>query len=158
MPYPSVGVSSASPMAHTLTALTVLSSGVIGVEGAQFAFGHDGLGSEVSIAAFSTVFGGGVAGVIIAIGITLFALSTILSWSLYGMRCFEFLFGAKRLRVYQVMFICFVVIGATMRLSLAWKIADTLNGLMAIPNLIALLALSGVVFRLTREHFGKGRK
>ena len=90
-------------------------------------------------------------------GIGLFALSTILSWSLYGSRCCEFLLGYKAVPFYQTLFVIAVVIGATLELDLVWNIADTLNGFMAIPNLIALLGLSGVVTQLTREHFAKNK-
>ena len=96
-----------------------------------------------------------IIGVVIAtiVGIVLFALSTVLSWALYGSRCFEFLFGAKLLPVYQIAFVLVCVIGASMELEVVWNIADTLNGFMAIPNLVALLGLSGVVIKLTKEHF-----
>lgn len=143
----------------TLTALTILMSGVIGLDGsgAQFVFGDDSLGANLTIAGFTSTFGGKAASVIITIGITLFATSTILSWSLYGSRCAEYLLGAKALTPYKIVFIVFIVVGATMELSLAWNIADTLNGLMAIPNLIALLGLSGVVIKLTKEYFGKSQ-
>ena len=93
--------------------------------------------------------------VIVAMGIGLFALTTILSWSLYGTRCFEFLTGGRGLKAYQTIFVIVVIIGATLELELVWNIADTLNGFMAIPNLIALLGLSGVVIKLTREHFSR---
>ena len=109
-------------------------------------------------AAFSSVFGSQVGSLIIAVGITLFALSTVLSWSLYGTRCFEYLFGLQFVKLYQVIFIIIVVIGSTLELSLVWNIADTLNGFMAIPNLIALLGLSGVVIQLTKEHFSDPAK
>ena len=92
---------------------------------------------------------------LVAVGICLFALSTILSWSLYGSRCCEFLFGTKVTLLYQIIFVCVVVIGATLDLELVWNIADTLNGFMAIPNLVALLGLSGVVVKLTKEYFAK---
>lgn len=92
---------------------------------------------------------------IIAIGIGLFALSTILSWALYGSRCFEFLAGTRFVPAYQVAYVLAVVVGATMELELVWNIADTLNGFMAIPNLIALLGLSGVVVKLTKNYFDK---
>ncbi len=135
----------------TLTALTLL----CGVEaGVDIAWGQSA-GSELIAAAFSTVFGGKAGSLIIAVGIGLFALSTILSWSLYGSRCFEFLFGTKLLPIYQCVFVAIVVIGATLELELVWNIADTLNGFMAIPNLIALLGLSGVVVKLTRNYFEK---
>ncbi|MPN35682.1 Amino-acid carrier protein AlsT [bioreactor metagenome] len=90
---------------------------------------------------------------VVAVGLTLFALSTVLSWGLYGTRCAEFLFGTKIIKPYQVLFCLFMVVGATMQLQLAWDIADTLNGLMAIPNLVALLLLSPVVFKLVKEYF-----
>ena len=135
----------------TLTALTVL----CGVEsGVSITWGQSA-GTEVIGAAFSTVFGAQIGAGLVAVGICLFALSTILSWSLYGTRCCEFLFGAKVTLVYQIIFVCVVVIGATLDLELVWNIADTLNGFMAIPNLIALLGLSGVVVKLTKEYFAK---
>ena len=135
----------------TLTALTLL----CGVEaGVDITWGQSA-GSELIAAAFSTVFGNQIGSLIIAVGIGLFALSTILSWSLYGSRCFEFLFGTKLLPVYQTVFIAIIVIGATLELELVWNIADTLNGFMAIPNLIALLGLSGVVVKLTKNYFDK---
>ena len=133
----------------TLTAFTVL----CGVEsGVEVAWGQSA-GTELIIAAFSTVFGGKAGSLIVAVGISLFALSTILSWSLYGTRCCEFLLGHKVTLVYQILFVFVVIIGATLDLELVWNIADTLNGFMAIPNLIALLGLSGVVIKLTKEYF-----
>jgi AGCS family alanine or glycine:cation symporter len=83
----------------------------------------------------------------------MFALSTILSWSLYGSRCCEFLLGSKSVPVYQILFVLVVIVGAALDLELVWNIADTLNGFMAVPNLIALLGLSGVVIQLTKEYF-----
>ncbi len=135
----------------TLTALTVL----CGVEaGVDISWGQSA-GAEIISAAFGTVFGDQIGSIIIAVGIGLFALSTILSWSLYGTRCCEFLLGTKAVPIYQVIFIVVVVIGATLELELVWNIADTMNGFMAIPNLIALLGLSGVVVKLTRNYFDK---
>ncbi len=135
----------------TLTALTLL----CGVEaGVDITWGQNA-GAELISAAFSTVFGSQIGALIIAVGIGLFALSTILSWSLYGSRCCEFLLGSKTVPVYQAIFIAVVVIGATLELELVWNIADTMNGFMAIPNLIALLGLSGVVVKLTRGYFEK---
>ena len=87
--------------------------------------------------------------------IGLFALSTILSWALYGSRCCEFLFGTKYISAFQALFVAAIVLGATLKLELVWDIADTLNGFMAIPNLIAILCLSGVVIKLTKAHFTK---
>ena len=102
--------------------------------------------------------GGKTGALIIAIGLSLFALSTVLSWGLYGTRCWEFLLGEKAVKPYQILFTLVVIISATMDLKLAWSIADTLNGLMAIPNLIALIALCPVVFKMTREYFDNERR
>ena len=135
----------------TLTALTVLCAAESGV---PIVWGKSA-GTELISAAFSTVFGGKIGSTIVAVSISLFALTTILSWSLYGSRCFEYLLGTKFVPVYQVCFVAVVVIGATLKLELVWNIADTLNGFMALPNLIALLGLSGVVIKLTKEHFRK---
>ncbi len=132
----------------TLTALVILMSGV------TVSFGH-AAGAELTISAFATAFGGKTAGVFIAIETSFFAISTILSWSLYGCRCAEYLFGTRAISTYKVVYIVFIVIGAGLQMGLAWEIADTLNGLMAIPNLIAILALSGYVFKATKEHFRK---
>lgn len=106
-------------------------------------------------AALGSVFGSKGGAIIIAVGLALFAFSTVLSWSLYGTRCVEFLFGSKAVRPYQIIFIIVIFVGATMDLGLAWDIADTLNGLMAIPNLIGVIALSGVVVRETKRHFSE---
>lgn len=101
--------------------------------------------------AFSQKFGD-IAGKLLAIAILLFAFSTVLGWSFYGTKAIEYLFGTKATIFYKVVFVCFIVVGATVNLGLAWDIADTLNGLMAIPNLIAVLALSGTVVRITKNY------
>jgi len=132
----------------TLTGLTILCSGV------EFEYGVKG-GNDLMAKAFGMVYGDKIGALIIAVAISLFALSTVLSWALYGMRCCEYMLGAKSIRIYQIIFVAICIVGATMELSLAWDIADTLNGLMAIPNLIALVGLSGVVVKLTREHFAE---
>ena len=135
----------------TLTALTVLCGAEQGV---GITWGENA-GAELVSAAFGTVFGTKAGAVIVAVGITLFALSTILSWSLYGTRCFEFLFKGRGVKAYQCLFVAVVVIGATLKLDLVWNIAEMLNGFMAIPNLVALLGLSGVVVKLTKDHFSR---
>ena len=112
-------------------------------------------GAELISQAFGSLFGSKAGSLIVAIGLTLFALSTVFSWSLYGTRCFEYIFGTKAVKIYQVVFIIVIVLGSTLEMQLAWDIADTLNGFMAIPNLIALLALSGVVIKRTKLHFKK---
>ena len=135
----------------TLTALTLL----CGVEsGVPITWGQSA-GVEMISASFATVFGDKIGALIVAIGIGLFALSTILSWSLYGTRCCEFLLGHKAVLAYQAIFIVLIIVGATLELELVWNIADTLNGFMAIPNLVALLGLSGVVVKLTKNYFAK---
>ena len=135
----------------TLTALTLL----CGVEaGVDIAWGQSG-GAELISASFGTVFGNQVGSSIVAVAISLFALTTILSWSLYGTRCCEFLFGTKVVPIYQAVFVAVIVIGATLKLEVVWNVADTLNGFMAVPNLVALLGLSGVVIKLTKAHFNQ---
>ena len=118
---------------------------------------HIGTQGDTSLnaAALGTVFTQKGGAIIIAVGLALFAFSTVLGWSLYGTRCCEFLFGHKAIKPYQIIFIIVIFVGATMKLDLAWAIADTLNGLMAIPNLIALVALSGVVVKETKRHFSE---
>lgn len=138
----------------TLTALVVLCSGA-----ADGHFGDEAFaGVSTAIAGFSTVFGAKLGSTILAVGLLLFATSTILGWALYGTRCIEFLFGSKAVRPYQMLFVLIVVAGAVADLTLVWNISDTLNGLMAIPNLIAVLLLSPVVVKLAKEHFGGLRK
>ena len=135
----------------TMTALVVLSSNIVPWGNADMA------GADTTILAFGTVLGPKVSSIFIAIAILFFAFSTILSWSLYGQRCFAYLTKGRGVIVYQIAFIATVVIGATLKLSLVWNIADTMNGFMAVPNLIALLALSGTVVKLTKEHFNGDR-
>ncbi len=101
--------------------------------------------------AFSQHFGD-VAGKFLAIAILLFAFTTVLGWSYYGTKSFEYLFGQRATIGYKVVFVLFIVVGATMNLGLAWDIADTLNGLMAIPNLIGVVALSGMVVKITKNY------
>lgn len=110
--------------------------------------------AALTTAAFNTViptYGGWI----VAIGLFLFAFSTILGWEYYGERCAEYLFGPKVNMVYRVLWIPFIVIGAIGGLAELWDLADTLNGLMAIPNLVGLVFLSPVVFKLTKEFFAK---
>ena len=132
----------------TMTSLVVL----LGVGVQNIEYGTD-IGANLTISGFESVYGSGVPALAVAICLTLFALSTVLTWALYGSRCVEFLFGYKASRVYQVIFCLFACIAGAVELSLAWAIADTLNGLMAIPNLIAVALLSPVVFKLTKEYF-----
>ncbi len=135
----------------TMTALVLMCGYHNGV---NIAWGQSA-GSDVISASLGTVFGNQLSALIIAISISLFALSTLLSWSLYGTRCYEYIFGQKTSKIYQFIFIIVIVMGACLKLDLVWGIAETLNGFMAVPNLIALLGLSSVVAKLTKEHFKK---
>ena len=133
----------------TLTALVVLCSGAAdgqwGVKAAASA--------STTIAGFSTVFGQKFGSTLLAVALLLFATSTILGWALYGSRCMEYLFGTKALLPYHIAFVIVIVLGATMDLKLVWDISDTLNGLMAFPNLVGLLLLSPVVVKATKDYF-----
>ncbi len=136
----------------TLSGLTVLCGFYSGALDGLMSYGTMG-DTSLNAAGLGTVFGMKGGAIIIALCLALFAFSTVLSWALYGTRCCEFLFGAKAIKPYQVLFIIVIVVGATMKLDQAWAIADTLNGLMAIPNLVALVGLSGVVVKETRDYF-----
>ncbi|HFU3731605.1 alanine/glycine:cation symporter family protein [Streptococcus suis] len=130
----------------TLTGLTILVTGQWSIEGLA--------GAPLTQAAFSTVFG--QPGVLaLTISLVLFAYTTILGWSYYGERCIEFLFGTKAILPYRLVFVAMVALGGFLKLDLIWTIADIVNGLMALPNLIALLALSPVIIKETRQYFAK---
>ena len=134
----------------TLTALIALcGNGVQNIPYGQAA------NQTLTVAGFCSVYPDTIATVSVAIALSLFAFSTILSWGLYGSRTAEFLFGAKAVKPYQIIFCLVCIVGTTIDLSLAWDISDTLNGLMAIPNLVGVLLLSPVVFKLTKEYFAK---
>lgn len=130
----------------TISALTLLVSGI------DLPYGTVGT-TALNAKALGTVFGDELGALIIAVGITLFALATVLSWGLYGLRCCEYLLGSKGNTLYLWAYVFVILVGAVMEPSLVWEIADTLNGMMAIPNLIALVGLSGVVAKLTKEYF-----
>jgi AGCS family alanine or glycine:cation symporter len=105
-------------------------------------------GSAMTAAGFAAVLPGGDK--IVTLGLAVFAFTTLLGWSYYSEKCFGFLFGIKALIPFRILWVLMIPIGATLNLEVIWDIADTMNGLMALPNLIALLLLSPVVFRLTR--------
>ena len=135
----------------TLTALVILCSGV------SIGYG-DAAGAELTISGFTSVYGGWVS-VFTAIAMCCFAFSTIIGWGLYGTRCIEFLFGYRANKPFMLVYALVAIVGATMNLGLMWSIAETFNGLMAIPNLIAVFLLSGVVVKLVKEYFaGEGKK
>ena len=137
----------------TMTALVALLG--VGVNNIEYGVS---IGADLTISGFMSVFPGKISATCIAVCLSLFAISTVLTWALYGTRCVEFLFGFKAAKIYQVIFCLFACIAGTTSLQLAWDIADTLNGLMAIPNLIAVALLSPVVFKLTKEYFTKVKK
>ena len=130
----------------TLTALIILCSG-INVPYGQAA------GAELTIQGFTATYGGWVS-IFTAIALCCFAFSTTIGWGLYGSRCIEFLFGTKTIRPFMIVYSLVAILGATVDLGLLWSIAETFNGLMSIPNLIAVFLLSGTVVKLTKEYFG----
>ena len=136
----------------TLTALVILTTGVVDLQSGAVLVGvqDNALVGQAFTAAF-----GSFGPKFIAISILLFAYSTTLGWSHYGTKAVEYLFGATGSRIYKVVFVCMTVVGATMKLGLAWDLSDTFNGLMMIPNLIGVLALSGTVVAITRNYFDR---
>jgi AGCS family alanine or glycine:cation symporter len=127
----------------TITALVIMISG-------QWTSGASG--AELS----SVAFGEGLPGFgqwVVTFGLMIFAFTTMMGWSVYGERCVEYLFGVKSILPFRLLWVVAIPMGAMFKLSFVWLVADTLNAMMAIPNLIALLLLSPVVFRLTREYF-----
>ena len=134
----------------TLTALVILCSGVA-VDYGKAA------GAELTILGFTSTYGSWVS-IFTAVAMCCFAFSTAVGWGLYGARCIEFLFSEKVIKPFMVIYSLVAILGATANLGLMWSIAETFNGLMAIPNLIALFLLSGTVGKLTKEYFaGEGK-
>lgn len=135
----------------TLTALVILCSNV------PIAYGK-AAGAELTILGFTSTYGSWVS-IFTAIAMCCFAFSTIIGWGLYGARCIEFLFSSKIIKPFMVVYSLVAILGATMDLGLLWSIAETFNGLMSIPNLIAVFLLSGTVIKLVKEYFqGEGAK
>jgi len=127
----------------SITALSIMVTGV-------WESGESG--AVLSVMAFNTGLPG-VGKYIVSVGLILFAYSTILGWEYYGERCLEYLFGTKPIFAYRILWVVMVVVGAIGGLTFMWDLADTLNALMAFPNLVAVLMLSPVVFKLTKEFF-----
>lgn len=134
----------------TMTALVILCSGI------PVPYGSNA-GAELTIQGFTATYGNWVS-VFTAAALCCFAFSTILSWGLYGTRCLEFLFGSKVNRPFMLIYAVVAILGATLDLGLLWGIAEVFNGLMAIPNLIALFLLSGTVVRLVSKSNMQSRK
>ena len=127
----------------SITGLVIISSG---------AWTQGENGASLSSAAFELALPG-IGSYIVTIGLSVFAFTTILGWSFYSEKCVEYLFGESAITSFRFLWIIAVPVGATANLNFMWLVADTLNALMAIPNLIALILLSPVVFKLTKEHF-----
>ncbi len=129
----------------TLTALVILCSGV------SITYGQ-AAGAELTISGFTSTYGNWVS-IFTAVAMCCFAFSTTLGWGLYGARCIEFIFSSKVIKPFMVVYSLVAILGATVDLGLLWNIAETFNGLMSIPNLIAVFLLSGTIVRLTKEYF-----
>lgn len=129
----------------TLTALVILCSGI------PIHYGIDA-GAELTIRGFTSTYGNWVS-IFTAVALCCFAFSTIIGWGLYGARCIEFLFNEKVIKPFMIVYSLVAILGATADLGLLWSIAETFNGLMAIPNLIAVFLLSGTVVKLTKAYF-----
>lgn len=132
----------------TMTALVILTSGawtLVGTDGGGLT------GAVLTATAFQRSMAGGH--YIVTIALALFAFTTILGWSYYGERCWQYLFGEKSLIVYRALWVVAVLGFADVKVDFVWNVSDTLNGLMAVPNLVGLLLLAPMVFKATREYF-----
>ena len=141
----------------TMTAFSVLSSGLVNLETGETVAEYGGI-ALTKANLVSTVFSirfGWIGSAFIAISIMLFAFSTVLGWSHYGTKAAEYLLGEKRTVPYRILFVLLVFGGAVMGDNLAWDLADTFNGMMMIPNLIGVIALSGVVAKITRNYINR---
>lgn len=139
----------------TMTALVILTSGVYDLETGMLAKGASSDATLVA-SAFNSVFGFADIGErFIAVAIFLFAFTTVLGWSHYGTKAWEYLFGTKSVAAYKIFFVLMIMSGAVMTSSLAWDISDTFNGLMMLPNLIGVIVLSGLVMRITRNYIDR---
>jgi AGCS family alanine or glycine:cation symporter len=127
----------------TITGLVIVVSG---------AWTSGETGAALSAKAFGDVLPG-TGAYIVSLGLALFAFTTILGWSVYGERCVEYLFGVNAIVPFRLLWVAAVPVGALIKLDFVWLVADTLNAMMAIPNLVALLLLSPVVFKVTKEFF-----
>ncbi|MDE0028502.1 MAG: sodium:alanine symporter family protein [Deltaproteobacteria bacterium] len=134
----------------TMTALVILTSGAWTLTGAD---GGGLTGVVLTSAGFeSTVTGGGY---VVTVALAVFAFTTILGWSYYGERCWQYLFSENSLLVYRALWVLAALTFANVKVAFVWNLSDTLNGLMAVPNLIGLLLLAPMVFKVTREYFDK---
>ena len=139
----------------TMTALVILTTGIVNLETGESLSGATKLG--LATEAFTQSFGS-FGGVFIAIAVTLFAFSTVLGWSFYGTKAWEYIFGTKATILYKVIFIAIVVAGSALDAGLVIDLSDTFNGLMAIPNLIGVITLSGTVMAITGNYVKRNLK
>ena len=119
--------------------------------------GNQVTGAKLTALSFNNVLPGELGGMVVAVGLILFGYSTVLGWSYYGEKSIEFLFGERSVIPYRAMFTGMVVVGAVTELNTVWLVSDVMNGLMALPNLVGLLLLSGVVVGVTRTYFTQQR-
>lgn len=145
-------VASIGPFVDTLVICTM--TGLVILVSGEWMTGETG--TPLTANSFAAILPGW-GGRMVSLGLVLFAYSTIISWSYYGEKGIEYIFGRPAVKPYRWIYLVFIPIGAAMRIDLVWGIADVLNGLMALPNLIALLALSGVVAAATRKYFSELR-
>ena len=134
----------------SMTGFVILVTGSWKLEGVN--------GASLTSVAFSNALGRHAGSFIVALGLILFAYSTILGWSYYGEKAIEYLFGAKAIKPYRVVFVILVLVGSILKIDVVWTLADIFNGLMAVPNLIALLGLSGVIVKVTKDYFDNKNK
>ena len=132
----------------TMTALVILTSGAWTVAGED---GTGLTGAALTSTAFHTSMAGGQ--YVVTIALAVFAFTTILGWSYYGERCWQYLFSENSLLIYRVLWVAAALGFANVKVEFVWNLSDTLNGLMAIPNLVGLLLLAPMVFKMTREYF-----
>ena len=128
----------------SLTGLVILMTGV---------WDSGETGARLTQQAFNVNLPGELGGIIVSIGMILFAYSTIIGWSYYGEKSLEYLLGERSVVPYRLIFTGMVFVGAISRLDFVWLVSDVMNALMAVPNLVGLLLLSGVVYKVTRSYF-----
>ncbi|MEE1127245.1 MAG: alanine/glycine:cation symporter family protein, partial [Acutalibacteraceae bacterium] len=138
----------------TMTALVILTSGVFNMKTGEIAAGLTD--ATLVGGAFNTVFSwGGIGQKFVAIAMFLFAFTTVLGWSHYGSKAWEYLFGAKTTIIFKIIHVCTVIFGAILTSSLAWDISDTFNGLMMLPNLIGVVTLCPLVMKITKNYINR---
>ncbi len=129
----------------SMTGFVILVTGSWKLEGVN--------GASLTSVAFSNALGQHAGSLVVALGLILFAYSTILGWSYYGEKAIEYLLGVKAIKPYRVVFVILVLVGSILKIDVVWTLADIFNGLMAIPNLIGLLGLSGLIVKITSDYF-----